>query len=66
MYYYDTNIAGTDERPKGDETVKKIINNPENVVEEMLHGLAIANPAVNFQKRKERKGWPGVRRRKRP
>lgn len=46
MYYYDTNIAGTDERPKGDETVKKIINNPENVVEEMLHGLAIANPAV--------------------
>ena len=26
--------------------MKKIINKPENVVEEMLHGLAMANPAV--------------------
>lgn len=26
--------------------MKKIINKPENVVEEMLHGLALANPAV--------------------
>lgn len=34
------------ESRKENGIVKKIINKPENVVEEMLHGLAMANPPV--------------------
>ncbi len=40
--------------------MKKIINKPENVVEEMLHGLAMANPAVIHSE-----SFPGRRRAKR-